>query len=416
MSFDYNNDDHDYDHGRLNRLLILPEMTDHPALQDPEPREILQDFADFQCNDISSLVALAFHLNVPVFDGTVAETKSGTAVQIGSGAFATVWRTELRQGIRQKYQRGAKAESISSGLASSPSLGPNHNLAQSAVIKRVFTEDRLNDEIAVAEISQELRILGQKHIQEHRNIVDIIGLDWERYPFGVPGAPYRLPALLLEYGDCGTLEDFFRLQGIEYTWEVKVHLLYDIANGLDALSDSEVCHGDLKLTNVLVFRNGKNSFLAKLCDFGSAVVAIDVDTKFCLKSFTPPWNAPESVEDVDRDDLDKVDFYGYGLIACRVALEGGNPFDIALDGTPEADDLVARNAAIRTWKSQDKVSEICLSAIKRASGIHYTGAQFEMLSTLIDCTVRTSASNRADEYSEIKFLLKPEENVEENKW
>jgi serine/threonine protein kinase len=158
--------------------------------------------------------------------------------------------------------------------------------------------------------------------------------------------------------------------------------------------------------------------VAKLCDFGSAVTSINVEdgTTFRLKSVTPPWDAPESTVDIDIDDIDKVDFYGYGLIACRVALEGGDPFAMALSEVPAASDEVARNDVIKAWKTQDQVSEICKSAIRHAPGIHYTQTQHETLSNLMDNTARTRLDLRADEYREIKALLKPEEVSTEDDW
>jgi serine/threonine protein kinase len=407
------------DPGRISPTLLLPETLDLPAIPDPEPREILQDLSpDFRCDGISSVVALAFHLDVPVLDGTVVESASGAGARIGSGAIATVALTRLTRDVQQKYRRRTELEMIRPGLVSASWLGRDHTAGQRTVVKRFFTDDRSRDELAIAEISQELRILGHKHIWQNRNVVDIIGLDWERNPFDILDGPYRFPVLLLEYGDCGTLEDFFRLEGIEYTWDVKVDLLYDIANGLETISDAGVCHGDLKLTNVLVFRNGNTSFVAKLCDFGSAVTStnVEVGTTFRLKSVTPPWDAPESTADIDIDDIDKVDFYSYGLIACRVALEGGDPFAIALSEMPAASDPVVRNDVIKAWKTQDKVSEICKLAIRHAPGIHYTQTQHETLSNLIENTARTRLDLRADEYREIRALLKPEEVTKEDDW
>ena len=405
--------------GRISFSFLLPETQHLPAIRDPEPREIWHDFSpDFRCDGISSLVALAFHLDVPVLDGTVTESALGTGARIGRGAFATAALSRLTRGVSQKYRRKTELELIRPSVASASWLARDRPVGQRAVVKRFFTEDRSHDDRAMAELSQELRILGHKHIWQHKNIVDIIGLDWERNPFDVLGGYYRFPVLLLEYGDCGTLEDFFRLEGVKYTWDVKVDLLYDIASGLEAISDSGVCHGDLKPTNVLVFRGGESSFVAKLCDFGSAVISCDCrsGTTFQLQSITPPWDAPESAGDIDVDEIDMVDVYGYGLIACSVALEGGDPFALSLSESPGASDPAVGRDIIREWKRQDRVAEICNNAIRRASHILYTQPQYETLSSLINRTARTNPGLRADEYGELKMLLKPDEATDDDDW
>lgn len=126
------------DRGRISPTLLLPETLDLPAIPDPEPREIVQDLSpDFRCDGISSVVALAFHLDVPVLDGTVIESASGTGARIGSGAIATVALTRLTRGVQQKYRRRTELEMIRPGLVSSW-LGRDYTAGQRTVVKRFF--------------------------------------------------------------------------------------------------------------------------------------------------------------------------------------------------------------------------------------------------------------------------------------
>ena len=214
---------------------------------------------------------------------------------------------------------------------------------------------------------------------------------------------------MLEHADCGTLEDFFALDGVGYTWEVKNGIAYDVVQGLEALDDAGVVHGDLKLANVLVFRTGSDAFTAKLCDFGSAIIPIDLEPGAPVRQtvLSPPWDAPESSQDIMQDDLYKIDIYSYGLLLCRIFTEGGDPFQIKHRMTPELLESSER-ALIHKWKQNDEVHDICKFAVRQHNHGRYTIEQLATLDDIFDMTVRTNISCRAEEHSQIKSVLMPD--------
>lgn len=123
----------------------------------------------------------------------------------------------------------------------------------------------------------------------------------------------------MEYTNCGTLENFFSFEGVTFDWQLKVGIAYDIVHGLEALEDAGVIHGDLNLANILVFRTGTDSFTPRLYDMGSAIIPVDLPHGAPLRQtvFTPPWNAPESSQEMDIDFTYKTNLYSYRLLLCR---------------------------------------------------------------------------------------------------
>ena len=63
--------------------------------------------------------------------------------------------------------------------------------------------------------------------------------------------------LLLEYSELGDMASFLRRNGQQLDADVKIDLAYQVSSGLLFLHQYKICHGDLKVQNILVF-NGKN--------------------------------------------------------------------------------------------------------------------------------------------------------------
>jgi serine/threonine protein kinase len=357
------------------------------------------DPGDFSCDGVSCLVALSLDHYIPLFTGGITANPNGINVRVGSGTFATVNLSRLTTDL--------SGELCWPWYGEEDLFGRNRPAGEKVAMKATFRREDNDQSKALVDIAKEIRILGHSHIRENRNIIDLIGLDWG--PAFLEGQ--RWPLLLLEYANCGTLEDFFNLNDLNYTWGIKTSIAYDIANGLEALDDAGVLHGDLKLSNLLVFREGADSFMVKICDFGSAIISIDFDSETPIRqtAFTPPWDAPESLQEIHPDDLYKVDIYCYGLLGCRIFLEGGDPFDLKFRAEPPSSELSKdRLKIIRRWKEDDIVHEICKSAVRTADGVQYTDEELEILDRFFDVTVRTDVEDRASEYSEIKTFLNPD--------
>lgn len=174
------------------------------------------------------------------------------------------------------------------------------------------------------------------------------------------------------------------------------------------MDDAGVLHGDLNLSNVLLFKKGADRFTAKLCDFGSAMIFTDFncDRPVRQATFTPPWDGPESEKEISLDDLYKVGIYCYGLLLCRIFLESADPFGLKFRSEPPLSQDT-KKSAIRKWKQDDGVLSICRYAIRNADHVHYTASQLKVLDGILDITVRTAIELRAAEYEDIKDILKP---------
>ena len=355
----------------------------------------------YEIDGVSALVALALEHHIPLLGDGFTANRSAITVRAGSGGFATVNVSRLSNDLSGRQHSWYDEED---------EYFPSDQPAGRKVAVKVATNSGSERSTSPwSSLAKEIRILGHETLRKHRNIVDVVALSWTGTMYDDLATDFRWPTLLMEYADCGTLEDFFTLEGVEFTWELKIGISYDIIQGLEALDDSGVVHGDLKLANVLVFRTGINSFMAKLCDFGSAMIPIDQaeDEPIRQTTYTPPWNAPESSQDIEQDDLYKVDIYGYGLLLCGIFLEGGNPFQVELESMQYSSQ---RNpeSIISRWKEDDKVSKLCKSAIRKFDGASYTSERLEVLDEILDMTVRTDIEFRAAEHLQIKSKLRPE--------
>jgi serine/threonine protein kinase len=174
----------------------------------------------------------------------------------------------------------------------------------------------------------ELRILSHKRVRACENIVRLLGVGWENDPVILEK---KWPALLVEYADRGTLVDLFESQS-DVDASLKRSLCLDVGRGLQVLHGLKVVHGDVKMLNVLLYADpqathGTESrpIIAKLADFGGAL--LDMDDLVHLPTQTFPWNAPESTQLLQRDQLLATDVYSFGLLVWQVLLDGRNPFN-----------------------------------------------------------------------------------------
>ncbi|KAJ5128779.1 hypothetical protein N7526_006945 [Penicillium atrosanguineum] len=145
-----------------------------------------------------------------------------------------------------------------------------------------------------------------------------------------------MEAALMPLGDFLSSEE--REAGVKY------QLALGIANGLEALHNLKIVHGDIKPDNVLVFTGGGDvvPFQAKLSDFGVCVDLEAPEGNFTLSDYrgTPAWLAPEVVNgDVSRfgrfspELMFRFDAYSFGLVLLSIFTGGGEP--PALDGNPD---------------------------------------------------------------------------------
>ncbi|EXJ68340.1 serine/threonine protein kinase [Cladophialophora psammophila CBS 110553] len=353
--------------------------------------------ASLSVDSQASLVALATQHDLWLFSGGVARNPSGLVVRVARGATNTVNVSRLAVPLGKGPAQDPDDASTAAGWLPGQKVAAKHLLRGNGV---EFSKK-------LGSMAKEIRILGQQKLRRHDNLVNLIGIDWEGTHTDDPESKTRWPLLLMEYADCGSLTDFFTLD-IDLNWNIMRDIAYDVASGLEALDDAGVTHGDLTFSNVLIFRMGENTFQAKLCDFGFAMINTDYDDYAVRQpGFTPPWDAPESSQSIDLDNLYKVDIYGYGLLVSRVFLHGGDPFEFRYqsDRVREGN---SKAACIKIWKTTDIVVDIAKDAVRRYPGLEYARDQLRVLEDIFDLTLRTDPELRAKEYAEIKILLKPE--------
>src|ERR1043166_3309704 len=120
--------------------------------------------------------------------------------------------------------------------------------------------------------------------------------------------PTILPALVTEFAELGSVRSY-QDNGHLIAIDSKIDVLLDVARGLQALHQCGIVHGDVKTSNVLIFKHPTRSFVAKLTDFGYSFSTNDTG----ILGF-PKWcGAPEISKPLDRRYMVQLDVYSYGL-------------------------------------------------------------------------------------------------------
>jgi serine/threonine protein kinase len=206
---------------------------------------------------------------------------------------------------------------------------------QLVVVKRVklLTSMYRSDKSTVSDLSrrvrkvlQEVRILKHPPVEDCDSILDILGVSIEY----VNGA-FTTPSLVLAYAELGTLRHYL-FQEPRRTVQERQSLCIQVGKAILTLHACRICHGDIKLDNVLVVRNGDGSVVAKLADFGSSII-IQADDSQEIYWGTTAYNAPEirskgdaqSGISVSGNLLFACDIFSFGLLLFE-SLHGGTPY------------------------------------------------------------------------------------------
>ncbi|KAH7395935.1 kinase-like domain-containing protein, partial [Cadophora sp. MPI-SDFR-AT-0126] len=160
-------------------------------------------------------------------------------------------------------------------------------------------------------VKAEIRVLSEESIRQHKNIVKLLDIRWDHPNLDRDNIG---PTLYLEYAELGTLAQFCKSgNSLRTDASLTRHILVGIWDGLDALHQSGIVHGDVKPSNVLLFQEG-STILAKVSDFGCAIFIMDLKAdKVELAGRSPPWDAPEAGSEIAPNLLEKTDIYSYGL-------------------------------------------------------------------------------------------------------
>jgi len=225
------------------------------------------------------------------------------------------------------------------------------------------------------DLELEIRALASELIQDHPNIVDLIGWGYDTvYESSTSSQirsdmrfPLRVPVLYVEPAIASL--DKFLTQST--SWNARLQMCLDIASALECLRECEILHNDLKPQNVLVFRqdDGTESYVAKLADFGLAITPDEKNSRWFIDyGKTTDWKPPESINYSERKHgtcsnkmMFKSESYAYGMLALYTLFSPNTehtplPFDrnkriretqitALLCGTEE----VPQNDAVEVW-------------------------------------------------------------------
>ncbi|ELR14068.1 protein kinase domain containing protein [Acanthamoeba castellanii str. Neff] len=135
---------------------------------------------------------------------------------------------------------------------------------------------------------------------------------------------FRIVTELLE----GDLYDLIHKQKVKLSLFQKMKLAKDAALGMNWLhhSNPRIIHRDLKLANLLIYRQG-DEYRVKLCDFGLS--AIKESSQEAIRDLgavrgTPLYMAPEVMR--KRDFNEKADVYSFGIVLWELLTEQ-KPFE-----------------------------------------------------------------------------------------
>ncbi|ERF69866.1 hypothetical protein EPUS_05408 [Endocarpon pusillum Z07020] len=277
---------------------VLQENTD-----DQERSDSANDLGNFPHVDFVRLISLIIEHEIPIlFPGSMRPRN--TFAMLGAGGSFLVFREE-----RTMDQ-----------LVLPP--GQIRSLDDSIVLKRTRILDPLNSSSReeqnprYASLLAELQILLHSSIMEHPNFIDLQGLTWDYETDDQDGSISVWPVLGLQQAlySMDTLSDELS----DAPLSQKLQYCYDIAKALSFLHDRGVVHCDVKAENVLICVTSASGDIAKLSDFGSAIMDVTADTNLPKGvAGTRPWNAPEQSHSLQGLGIFKVDVFSYGMLLWR---------------------------------------------------------------------------------------------------
>ncbi|KAI9762166.1 MAG: Rho GTPase [Geoglossum simile] len=168
-------------------------------------------------------------------------------------------------------------------------------------------------------IRQEIEVASLVPIRSNPNVVDILG--WEL----VNRAGASFPVLYAEYSELGPVDAWLRA-GNRITGDEKRELCNNIAAGLSSIHACDMAHGDVKLSNMLLFpqKHGTRRWVAKVSDFSHAISGVSTRRKSTYPG-SILYNSPELREEhsqIETDKLPACEVFSFGLLVWEVLLNG----------------------------------------------------------------------------------------------
>jgi serine/threonine protein kinase len=168
----------------------------------------------------------------------------------------------------------------------------------------------------------EVLALTNPIIRSHPYVARLLAWSYDAYTMNTP------LYLVMELAEC-SLRSFLQ-NPVEGTvsHSLRYNLCRNVAAGVDVLHNCGLIHGDLKTDNILIFKNRKGAYVAKVADFGlsvaEAVSGVGPVSDVYIGG-TLGWQAPEVEQAtfIPRDLLASTDNYSFGLLTWSVLLLNG---------------------------------------------------------------------------------------------
>ena len=255
---------------------------------------------------------------------------------------------------------------------------------------------------------RDILTLCKERVRRHPNIVKLLawGLCLDTLEDSKGDSP-RIPLLVLERanGNLGEyLQNEIELQGDHWAFATEqCKLCLDIGRGLEAIHEMNMTHGDLKLSNILIYQGSSSKYgaTAKLCDFGLAIEEKKGEEIFTDYLGTPGWIPPESDETLPASSLVLCDVFAYGLVVwCVATLNLKSPIEgLAPRSLTEhhlyhrAFDTIPRAGILRSGQDTNRILHVLRGSLdkkpllrERQPWRYLDRAQYPLISAVIDPT------------------------------
>ncbi|EWG55237.1 TKL protein kinase [Fusarium verticillioides 7600] len=301
-----------------SRLDFVPRPTPQSPLDDEKD---LVTLLEVLSNILGQTKWISFEL-VNALDGA----------ELGSGSTFTVRRHRLSRRIHAHNRRLVPGDIVILKIAH----GYQDGTFLDAPEMRAIVSKQMDALI------REIRVLTKERVSKSTEIVDLLNIIWE-YEQNI-----LRPVLVIEYAECGTLDDFIR-SGRTQDLRIKAALCHDVARGLAVLHQEGIVHGDVKCENVVVFEDKGGLFKAKLIDFGFCIFFVEQDPGARITvGGTLPFQAPEVTSPVESDALVYTDCFSFGMLVWQILLDGVHANDLFRQ---EPFQCPARSSSESSWRS-----------------------------------------------------------------
>eukprot|EP01084_Bolivina_argentea_P303920 524818_1 len=239
-----------------------------------------------------------------------ASLKPHVSVAVTAGNFCSVIMRKIEHGNNLNLSKiEMKKENVGRGTSALVHLAMYNN--REIALKEYKFNDTDFNFTNLSEFQNELYILQEL---DHTNVIHFYG-----YHLNVHK---KVLKVAFEFCPNGTLFDLIHplLVQSPYQYKDMIHMLLDIANGMQYMHSRHIINRDLKPRNLLLFDN----YHVKITDFGASVLAdcekVDDCESFEEFKLTEPigtngYKAPEVVRvDVKKGYNYKIDVFSFGCI------------------------------------------------------------------------------------------------------